>query len=287
VILLALTIFGITYVRYWRFVTQQLARGPFANTTDIYAASGDGGKPELLTNVSGQNREKRRLVAFKDIPEVLVEAVVSIEDKRFFNHLGFDPYRIVKAAYVDLKSGRKQEGASTLSMQLARSLWLDTDKKWSRKFSELMITLILEQRLSKEKIFEYYSNQIYLGRSGTFSTHGFGEGARAFFGKELSEITLPEAALLAGLPQRPGYFNPYRHPHRAKARRDLVLASMLENDYITQRAVRACQERSYRDCQSSQQRFCGCAIFRRCGERGDADAFQRGPVCALPGVHHP
>jgi penicillin-binding protein 1B len=126
------------------------------------------------------------------------------------------------------------EGASTLSMQLARSLWLDTDKRWKRKLAELMITTIVEQRLSKKEIFEMYANQIYLGHSGTFSIHGFGAAARTFFGKDLNDLTLPEAALLAGLAQRPSYFNPLRFPERSKTRRNVVLTLMLENGYITQ-----------------------------------------------------
>ncbi len=107
-----------------------------------------------------RNREKRRLVKFADIPKVLVDAVVSAEDKRFFQHAGFDPLRIIKAAYVDLREGRKAQGASTLSMQLARMFWLDQQKTWRRKAAEVLITLQLEQKLSKEQIFEYYANQV-------------------------------------------------------------------------------------------------------------------------------
>jgi len=106
-------------------------------------------EPELITNLFDKNREKRRLVTFSDIPKVLVDAVVSAEDKRFFQHAGFDPLRIIKAAYVDLKEGRKEQGASTLSMQLARSLWLDQRKTWRRKAAEVLITLHLEQKLTK------------------------------------------------------------------------------------------------------------------------------------------
>jgi penicillin-binding protein 1B len=195
-------------------------------------------EPQFLTNISGR-REQRRLVHYKDIPPVLVQAVVSIEDKHFFHHTGFDLFRIMKAAYVDMKDGRKEQGASTLSMQLARDLWLEPDKRWKRKAEELLITMHIEHKLTKEKIFEYYANQVYLGRHSTFSINGFGEGARAFFDKDLSQITLPEAALLAGLVQRPSYLNPYRYPDRARERRDLVLALMKENGYIDDATYRA------------------------------------------------
>jgi penicillin-binding protein 1B len=190
-------------------------------------------EPQLITNLFDRNREKRRLVKFADIPKVLIDAVTSAEDKRFFQHAGFDPIRILKAAYVDLKEGRKEQGASTLSQQLARGLWLDPDKNWKRKLAELMITLQLEQKLSKEEIFEDYANQIYLGRRGSFSIHGFGEAAEAYFGKDIRQLTVPEAATLAGIIQRPGYFNPFKYPDRVRERRNIVLMLMHQNGHIT------------------------------------------------------
>ena len=155
------------------------------------------------------------------------------EDRRFFQHDGLDLPRIVKAAYTDVRDGRKEEGASTLTMQLVRGLWLEPDKRWKRKLAEAMMTIHLEREWSKKKIFETYVNQVYLGRQADYSVHGFGEGARMFFGKKLPDISLPEAAMLAGLVQRPSYFNPFRYPQRAKERRDLVLGMMRNNHYIT------------------------------------------------------
>lgn len=189
-------------------------------------------EPQLITNLSGPSREKRRFVKFRDIPKVLVDALTSAEDKRFFQHAGVDPIRVVKAAYVDLKEGRRDQGASTLTMQLAREFWLDQDKSFARKLAEVIITLQLEQKLSKEQIFEDYCNQIYLGYRGSFRIRGFGEAAEAFLGKDLSQITLPEAAQLAGLPRWPAYFDPYRHPDHAKERRNQVLGLMHGNGYI-------------------------------------------------------
>jgi penicillin-binding protein 1B len=191
-------------------------------------------EPELITNLFDRNREKRRVVKYNDIPKVLVEAVISAEDKRFFQHSGFDPLRILKATYVDLKEQRKEQGASTLSMQLARSLWLDQKKTWRRKAAEVLMTLHLEQKLSKEQIFEDYANEVYLGRRGSFSIQGFGEGAQVYFGKSIQQLTLPEAATLAGLVQRPGSFNPFRYPDRAHLRRNIVLGLMRDNGYIAQ-----------------------------------------------------
>jgi penicillin-binding protein 1B len=196
----------------------------------------------LITTLSGGDKnstgkerksEQRLLVSFSGIPPVLVHAIVSAEDKRFFNHHGLDLPRIVRAAYVDVRDHRKEQGASTLTMQLVRGLWLEPNKLWMRKFAEALMTIHLEREWSKEKIFEAYVNQVYLGRQAAYSIHGFGEASRVFFGKELGDISLPEAALMAGLVQRPSYFNPFRYPGRAKERRDLVLGMMLENNYIT------------------------------------------------------
>jgi penicillin-binding protein 1B len=194
-------------------------------------------EPQLITNLSGPAREKRRFVTFRGIPKILVEAVTSIEDKRFFQHNGLDPFRIVKAAYVDLREGRRAQGASTLSTQLAHMFFLEDEKgkTWSRKLQEVVVTLQIEQRLSKEQIFEDYANQVPLGMRGTFSIHGFGEAAEAYLGKDLSQITVPEAAELAGMIQRPPYFNPFRHPDHTIDRRNLVLRTMHENGFIDDR----------------------------------------------------
>ncbi len=198
--------------------------------------------PQLITNQSDHSREKRRLVRFSEIPPALVDAVVSVEDKHFFSHGGFDIFRILRAAYVDLKTGRKEQGASTLSMQLARILWLAPDKNWKRKAEELLITMHLEHKLTKQQIFEYYANEVYLGRLGTFSIHGFGEAARAYFGKDISQLNVAEAAMLAGMVQRPSYYNPFRYAERVLERRNRVLHLMVENRFLTEREYSAAAE---------------------------------------------
>jgi len=189
-------------------------------------------EPELISNLFDKNREKRRLVKYEDIPPVLVHAVVSAEDKRFFQHSGFDPIRIIKAAYLDVREHRYAQGASTLSQQLARMFWLDNDKTWRRKVPEVLITMHLEQKLKKEQIFEYYANQVPLGQRGSFGIRGFGEAAQIYFGKDVSKLSLPEAATLAGLIQQPSFTNPFRWPERARHRRNVVLKLMRENNYI-------------------------------------------------------
>ncbi len=190
-------------------------------------------EPELITNLFDKHRQKRRLVKFEDLPKHLVDAVTSVEDKRFFEHAGFDPLRILKSAYMDISTGRKAYGASTLTMQLARGLWLTLEKSYTRKAAETLITIHLEQKLTKEQIFEYYANYVPLGRRGSFEIHGFGEAAQAFFGKDVRQLTLEESATLAGVIQLPSYRNPIRWPERAQARRNVVLALMRDNGKIS------------------------------------------------------
>lgn len=190
-------------------------------------------EPELISNLADRQRQKRRIVRYADIPKVLVDAVTSVEDKRFFQHAGFDPLRIVKATFEDVREGRKAQGASTLSMQCARMLLLGQEKTWSRKLAEAIITLQLEQKLTKEQIFEYYANQVDLGQRRSFAVRGFGEAARVHFGKDLRDLKVEECALLAGMIQLPNYYNPYRHADRALKRRNLVLSLMRENGYLT------------------------------------------------------
>ena len=200
-------------------------------------------EPELITNLSDAERSKRRLFKFDEYPEHLVQAVIAIEDHRFYSHNGIDFIRTSKAAFDGITQWKIPRGTSTLTQQLARNFFLTREVTYSRKLAEAMIALQLEQRLSKEKIFEYYSNQISMGRLESFNVHGLGEAARGFFDKDVRDITLAEAALLAGLPQGPSYLNPYRHPDRARNRRNQVLAAMLRHNFISEESYqKATQE---------------------------------------------
>jgi penicillin-binding protein 1B len=190
-------------------------------------------EPELITNLFDAEREKRRPVAYSELPKHLLDALIAVEDKRFFQHTGLDMIRVAKAVYVDLREGKKEQGASTLTMQLARSFWLEQDKNFNRKMAEVFLTMELERRFTKEQILELYANEVYLGRRGSFSIHGFGEAARAYFGKDIRQLTLPESAMLVGIIQRPSYYNPFRYPERVKERRNLALLLMRNNGYLT------------------------------------------------------
>lgn len=191
-------------------------------------------EPEPISNLFDKQRQKRRVVRYEDIPKVMVNALLSAEDKNFFRHPGFDPFGILRAAYRDIVEGKRQ-GASTITQQLARTLWLDDQgSSWKRKLREALITLHLEQQLSKEQIFEYYANSIDIGHQGSFWVRGFAQGAQVYFGKDLRQITVSEAAMLAGLPQGPSLYDPFRNPERAQNRRNIILKAMRENDYITE-----------------------------------------------------
>jgi penicillin-binding protein 1B len=191
-------------------------------------------EPEPITNLFDQKREKRRLVRFADIPKVMVNAALSAEDKHFFQHAGFDPIGIARAIMVDVEGRRGMQGASTITQQLARTLWLGPERGWRRKIPETLITLHLEQQLTKQQIFEDYANAIDLGHQGSFAIHGFGEAANVYLGKDLADVNAADAALLAGLIQAPVGRNPFHYPERARNRRNIVLKAMRENGYLTE-----------------------------------------------------
>ena len=184
-------------------------------------------EPEVITTLFDSTRSKRRLVRYQDLPKVLVDAVVAAEDHRFFSHHGVDIFRIPGAAVADIRAEEKVQGSSTLTMQLARGFFLTPQRVWRRKLEETFLALLLEQRLTKEQIFELYANQIYLGQRGSFSIYGLGEAANTYFNKDVSSLALPEAAFLAGLIRGPNLYSPYRRTSRALERRNYVIRQML------------------------------------------------------------
>ncbi len=190
-------------------------------------------EPQMLTSLfDAEQRSKRQLVKYDDIPKVMVEAVTSIEDRRFFQHGGVNFMRLAEAAWIDLTHQRHQQGGSTITMQLSRAFFLSPEKTFKRKLIEMLIAVELEQKFSKQQIFEFYANRVDLGQRGSFTISGLAEGSRSYFNKDLKDITLPEAALLAGLIQAPSYLSPYRHPERALERRNTVIEAMVETSAI-------------------------------------------------------
>ncbi len=192
-------------------------------------------EPLLITGLSEDaNRTKRRLITYDEIPQNLVQAVVAIEDRRFFDHGGVDYIRLLGALRNDMTPGHRfVEGGSTLTMQLAKNFFLTPERRIKRKLIEIIITFQLEHRFSKKQIFEMYANEINLGQRGSFSIDGFGEASQAYFGKDMRQLDLAECALLAGIIQSPNRLSPFRHAARAIERRNLVLDSMVETGAIT------------------------------------------------------
>jgi penicillin-binding protein 1A len=173
---------------------------------------------------------QRRVVAtYDDYPELLRQALISIEDKDFYRHWGINVWRIAGAAYRDIQSGGRVQGASTLTMQLARNLFLSPDRSFHRKIQEALLAVQIERRFTKSQIFTLYANQIYLGHG----VYGFEAASQFYFSKPAKRLTLDEAALLAGLPKSPSYYSPITHPDHALKRRNLVINSMLEDGNIT------------------------------------------------------
>src|SRR5215472_5059405 len=175
--------------------------------------------------------QRRVISSYDDFPQILIESLISIEDKDFYRHWGINVWRIAGAAYRDIESGGKVQGASTLTMQLARNLFLSPDRSFHRKIQEALLAIQIERRFTKEQILNLYANQIYLGHG----VYGFEAASEFYFNKPAKQLTLPEAALIAGLPKSPAYYSPINHPDRALHRRNLVINAMLEDGKITAR----------------------------------------------------
>lgn len=196
----------------------------------VYSAEG--------TQIGEFGEERRNLTPFKDIPKVMKDAVLAIEDARFYQHGGVDYIGLARAALANL--GRsKSQGASTITMQVARNVYLSSEKTFTRKIYEILLTSKLEHMLSKDQIFEIYLNQIYLGNRA----YGFAAASEAYFGKPLKNISIAEAAMLAGLPKAPSAYNPIVNPKRARSRQLYIIERMEENGFITaEQAAAAKQE---------------------------------------------
>ncbi len=195
-------------------------------------------EPELISSVSGQDREKRKVIGFNDLPPHLVKAITVTEDRAFFEHYGVNIRGILRALVrryenADPNSPIARQGGSSITQQLVKNLLLSPERTLQRKVAEAYMSVILETRLTKEEIFALYSNQVYLGQQAGFSIHGFGQAADAYFGKDVTNLTLPEAAFLAGLIRSPNRYNPYQEMNTATARRNQVLDSMADTGTIT------------------------------------------------------
>lgn len=189
-------------------------------------------EPELVVELSGEKSERREPAAWEQIPPFLRDAVVATEDKRFWTHHGLDPRAVARAALANLRR-RDLQGASTITQQLSKNLFLSPRRTFRRKLAEAALSLYLELRLDKERILTLYLNHIYMGQDGAASVMGVRSAARHYFSKEVSDLSLTECALIAGVIRGPGVYNPFRDPVAAKSRRDHVLRRMREEDMIS------------------------------------------------------
>ncbi len=189
-------------------------------------------EPEVVGSVFDQKMEDRTLIRLPQVPKVVIDAILTTEDRDFFSHSGLAPKRLVGALLQGLVRGQSVRGTSTLTQQLVKNLFLTPERTLRRKAVEALLAVILDAKYGKEEILEAYLNEIYLGQRGSVSVTGVEEAAHFYFGKPVSQLDLPEAAMLAGLISSPGRFSPFRNPERAQARRALVLKGMLDEKKI-------------------------------------------------------
>ncbi|HLM23486.1 MAG TPA: PBP1A family penicillin-binding protein [Pyrinomonadaceae bacterium] len=190
-------------------------------------------EPEILSNDLSSKGGKHEVLSYNEIPVVMVRAILAIEDRRFFEHPGVDLGGVTRALLRNAGDERLGQGGSTITQQLVKNTYLSPEKTFQRKYAEAMLSLALERRLSKNDIFALYCNEIYLGQRGAVAVRGVKEAARVFYGKELRDLTLAEAATLAGMIPSPAHYSPVRHADAARGRRNIVLAAMRETGWIT------------------------------------------------------
>ncbi len=191
-------------------------------------------EPVELGRYYGKDGESRILISIDKVPEYLKNAVIAIEDRRFYEHKGVDVIGILRALWVDIKARRIVQGGSTITQQLVKNYFLRPERTVKRKIQEAVIAIVLELKYSKDQILEMYLNEIYMGQRGAIAIHGIGEAARFYFGRNVEDLSLAEAALLAGMIRAPNYYNPLIHPGRAVKRRNVVLKTMAELGMISQ-----------------------------------------------------
>jgi penicillin-binding protein 1B len=191
-------------------------------------------EPEVIRSIHGSAYEDRTPITLSSVPKHLLDAILAIEDQRFFEHDGLDPRRVGGAAIANVRARRIVQGASTITQQLAKNLFLSPRRSLTRKLREVAMALTLELRYSKDEILEAYLNEVYLGQNGALAIHGVGRAAQFYFGKDVSQLSIGESAMIAGIIRGPSLYSPFRNPDTAKDRRDLVLNRMLALNMIAE-----------------------------------------------------
>ena len=195
-------------------------------------------EPELIGRIYPDNFEDRILVSYDDVPPALIRALLAVEDRNYFSHIGIDPRGVLRALYHNILKRKLEQGGSTITQQLVKNFFLSPERTLTRKINEVVMACLLERRYRKEEILEAYINEVYLGQQGRRSVHGFGTAAEFYFARPLNELRLDQIALLAGMVKGASRYNPRRHAERARQRRDLVLDLMLRQGYLDEPAWR-------------------------------------------------
>jgi len=192
-------------------------------------------EPELLDVIYGIKRESRKFVPYSKIPQYLIDAIISTEDKRFYKHFGIDPRSILRALYVNIKAGKIVQGGSTVTQQLAKNFFLTSQRTIKRKVAEAVMALLMEYHYSKRQILECYFNEVYWGQKGSIEIHGIGEAAKYYFNKEPTELSLAECAVLSAIIKGPQIYSPYRNMKKALRRRNQILHKMRREGFIDEK----------------------------------------------------
>ncbi len=196
-------------------------------------------EPVEIARIAPRDRQDRILVQLPEVPQALIDALLAVEDRNFYSHGGIDPLGVMRALWVNLRSGEIRQGGSTITQQLVKNLFLGRERSYARKFNEVFMALALERHYRKDEILETYLNSVYLGQDGDRAIHGFALAAEFYFGRPLSELTVAQLALLAGLARGASYYDPRRFPERALERRLTVLQAMVETGRLTPAAAAA------------------------------------------------